>query len=60
MIRGAVVIDEGAKIISGLADLIFVRIALKSDWFVWNYSSATIVPPSFSKADLKNEPRPDE
>ena len=60
MISGAVVIDEGAKIISGLADLMFVRIALKSDWFVWNCSSVTIVPPRDSKAVLKYEPRPDE
>ena len=60
MIRGAVVIDEGAKIISGFAALMFVRIALKSDWFVWNCSSATIVPPCSSNDDLKYEPSPDE
>ena len=58
--NGAVVIEEGAKIMSGFCALMFVRIALKSVWLVWNCSSLTTVPPSFVKEVLKKEPSPEE
>ena len=60
MIKGAVVIEEGAKMMSGFCALMFVRIALKSVWLVWNCSSLTTVPPSFVKEVLKKEPSPEE
>ena len=60
MISGAVVMEDGAKMMSGFAALMFVRTALKSVWFVWNCSSSTTVPPSFSNAVLKKEPKPEE
>lgn len=53
MINGAVVMEDGAKMMSGLAAFMLVRMALKSVWFVWNCSSLTMLPPNFAKASLK-------
>lgn len=53
MINGAVVMEDGAKMMSGSAAFMLVRMALKSVWFVWNCSSLTMLPPNFAKASLK-------
>ena len=60
MISGAVVMEDGAKMISGFCALMLVRIALKSVWLVWNCSSLTMEPPRSENAVLKKEPRPEE
>jgi len=46
MISGAVAMEDGAKMASAFAALTCARIALKSDWFVWNCCSVAIAPPS--------------
>ena len=47
------VMEDGAKMMSGSAAFMLVRMALKSVWFVWNCSSLTMLPPNFAKASLK-------
>jgi len=57
---GAVAMEDGAKITSGFAALMLVKIDLKSVVLVWNCCSLTMLPPSSLKARRKKFPRPEE
>jgi hypothetical protein len=60
MIKGAVAMEDGAKITSGFAGLMLVRIDLKSVVLVWKRCSLTTLPPYPWKALLKKLPKPEE